>query len=211
MSDFKLVKLLGDPIQITLNIIPRGVYNPSIQYNLGDSVSYGNSSYVALAPTLGNIPTNTSFWQLLAQGSGITPGSITDVDVDKISPYKIEDAQNKTYEDSILTTNNVATTIVSVDCSIDSCILMESKIVARRIDGLAGNIGDSATFIRTFRVKSAGGIVTICDLQSDYTSKDNSNVNISIQALGTAVVIKVIGDTDNNIKWISNLITSIDI
>jgi hypothetical protein len=65
MSDFKLVQLLN-PIQINTNIHPTGVYSAATTYGVGDSVSYNNSSYVAILPTTGNAPTNTTYWQLLA-------------------------------------------------------------------------------------------------------------------------------------------------
>ena len=65
MSDFKLVKLLN-PISINVNINPTGVYNNSTTYQVGDSVSYGNSSYICIQTSTGNVPTNTTYWQLLA-------------------------------------------------------------------------------------------------------------------------------------------------
>jgi hypothetical protein len=68
MSDFKLVKLVGNPFTLNINVAPKGVYNSLTTYIMGDSVSYGTSSYVATQATLGNIPTNTTYWQLLAGG-----------------------------------------------------------------------------------------------------------------------------------------------
>ena len=65
MSDFKIVQLLN-PIQINQTIRPMGVYSASTTYAVGDSVSYGNSSYIAIQATTGNTPTNTTYWQLLA-------------------------------------------------------------------------------------------------------------------------------------------------
>lgn len=67
MSDFKIVKLL-DPISISLTGPSfTGEYNNGTTYQVGQSVSYSGSSYVALTVTTGNVPTNTSFWQLLAE------------------------------------------------------------------------------------------------------------------------------------------------
>ena len=65
MSDFKIVQLLN-PIQINTTINPTGAYNAATTYGVGDSVSYGNSSYICIAATTGNLPTNTTYWQLLA-------------------------------------------------------------------------------------------------------------------------------------------------
>lgn len=68
MSDFKIVQLLN-PIQVNTSIHPTGVYSASTTYGVGDSVSYGNSSYVAIQATTGNAPTNTTYWQLLASSA----------------------------------------------------------------------------------------------------------------------------------------------
>lgn len=69
MSDFKIVKLLDSPVQVLTNIKPMGVYNSLATYGVGDSVSFENSSYVAIQATTGNAPTNTTYWQLLASSS----------------------------------------------------------------------------------------------------------------------------------------------
>ena len=68
MSNFNVVKLLN-PIEINLEGGPTftGAYNNATTYNVGESVSYLGSSYVALASTTGNVPPNASFWQLLAE------------------------------------------------------------------------------------------------------------------------------------------------
>ncbi len=49
-------------------IIPTGEYDNSTPYSIGDAVSYFGSSYVAIAATTGNIPTDETYWQLLSQG-----------------------------------------------------------------------------------------------------------------------------------------------
>jgi hypothetical protein len=56
----------------------RGVYSGSTAYNLYDEVSYLGSSYICIAATTGNLPTNTSFWNLVAQaGANGTNGTTT--------------------------------------------------------------------------------------------------------------------------------------
>jgi hypothetical protein len=69
MSDFKVVKLLDNPVVINLSggIVPTGEYDPLTNYDLSDSVSYNGNSYIAIQPTIGNLPTNVTYWQLLAQ------------------------------------------------------------------------------------------------------------------------------------------------
>ena len=60
--------------QSTVGINPRGAYQAGTVYSIGDSVSNNGSSYIAISATTGNLPTNTTYWQLLA-GKGDT-GSI---------------------------------------------------------------------------------------------------------------------------------------
>lgn len=74
MSDFKVVQLLN-PIQVNTNIHPTGAYNSGTTYGIGDSVSYGNNSYVAILASTGNVPTNTTYWQLLASCSTTVLGT----------------------------------------------------------------------------------------------------------------------------------------
>lgn len=69
-----IVKLVDNPITITMSIMPKGAYNAGTSYSIGDSVSYGGSSYVAISGTTGNLPTNTTYWQVLSEG---VSGSIT--------------------------------------------------------------------------------------------------------------------------------------
>lgn len=68
MSDFKIVKLLGNAVVIDFpdSINYTGAYNGATAYITGDAVSYNGSSYVALGATTGNLPTDVAFWQLLA-------------------------------------------------------------------------------------------------------------------------------------------------
>jgi len=76
MSDFKIVKLL-DPISLTLtgpNF--QGEFSSGTTYQPGMSVSYNGSSYVALQTTTGNVPTNTTYWQLLAAKGDTGAGAV---------------------------------------------------------------------------------------------------------------------------------------
>lgn len=63
MSDFKLVKILGNPIQLNVCINPRGEYNSLVVYSVGDLVTYGGISYIANQAGIGNLPTDLSYWQ----------------------------------------------------------------------------------------------------------------------------------------------------
>lgn len=63
-----IVKLLGNPVNLnfTGGITPKGAYAAGTTYATGESVSYNGSSYVAIQETTGNLPTNNTYWQVLA-------------------------------------------------------------------------------------------------------------------------------------------------
>ena len=48
----------------------KGAYNNSTAYVLDDIVYYNGSSYVAKQSTTGNVPTNGTYWEVLASGAG---------------------------------------------------------------------------------------------------------------------------------------------
>ena len=51
-------------------LIPKGTYNAATTYNMLDVVYYNAASYVCKQTSLGNLPTDTYYWQLLASGIG---------------------------------------------------------------------------------------------------------------------------------------------
>ena len=56
-------------------IIPKGTYNAGTSYDMLDSVFYNGNSYIAKQSTLGNLPTDSTYWQILAQGAGVISGA----------------------------------------------------------------------------------------------------------------------------------------
>jgi len=69
MSSLKIVKLLDNPVTLSFTggINAKGEYVGATAYVTGDSVSYLGSSYVAVQATTGNLPSDTTYWQLLAE------------------------------------------------------------------------------------------------------------------------------------------------
>lgn len=55
-----------------------GTYSAATAYFPNDLVQYTGSTYIAVANTTGNLPTNTTYWSVLAGGSaagGSTAGT----------------------------------------------------------------------------------------------------------------------------------------
>ena len=64
-----IVKLLDPAVVVNLsggfNFL--GEYSGATTYNTGDMVGYLGSSYVAIQDTTGNLPTDTTYWQIVAE------------------------------------------------------------------------------------------------------------------------------------------------
>ena len=56
-----------------LGLNPRGAYNASNTYSRLDVVSYGDNSYVSLTDSNAAVPTNTTNWMVLAEGTSSEP------------------------------------------------------------------------------------------------------------------------------------------
>lgn len=66
---FHIVKLLDNlsPTIVTGGLVPRGAYDNATDYAVGDSVDYQGSSYVMFNnAAAGTLPTDTDYWQVLA-------------------------------------------------------------------------------------------------------------------------------------------------
>ena len=58
-------------------LIPKGTYDGTTTYYPMDIVKYGVSSYVCKVESTGNLPTNTTYWQILAEGiANVSPEAI---------------------------------------------------------------------------------------------------------------------------------------
>ena len=49
--------------------LPKGAYSSTTTYHLLDFVSYQGSTYICKQTSTGNAPTNTTYWQIMAQGT----------------------------------------------------------------------------------------------------------------------------------------------
>jgi len=84
-----------------VRFVSRGEYNNATQYYTFDLVNYNGSSYYAKQNTLGNLPTNATYWQIVAeQGNGISS-------IAKTSTSGLVDTYPITYTNGSTTTFNV--------------------------------------------------------------------------------------------------------
>jgi hypothetical protein len=109
------------------------------------------------------------------------------------------------------TTTATVTTLATIATTTDRVMLLEVRISARWTGGSSGTAGDSATYIRTARIKNIAGVVTIANLQSDYTSEDQNGWNGTITVSGTNALVQVTGAANNNITWVATIIRTVSL
>lgn len=130
----------------------------------------------------------------------VNTNSINDTHISNVSPIKLQDSLFSYKRYTVNTNTNTATLIRSESLLMDGVYLFECKISAFRFGG-SGSVGDSAIFIRTFRVKVTSGLLTIHNQQSDYTSRDVNQYNVNFQVSGSNLDINVVGVIGVNIRW----------
>lgn len=87
--------------------LSKGTYNSATQYEKNDVVTYQGSSYVSLQATQGNVPTNATYWQLIASkgdtgSTGATGNGIASIS--KTSTSGLVDTYTITYTNGNSTT-----------------------------------------------------------------------------------------------------------
>jgi alpha-tubulin suppressor-like RCC1 family protein len=55
-----------------IKFVWKGTYSGATAYETDDVVGYNGSSYICVLASTGNLPTNTTYWNLLAQGSDLS-------------------------------------------------------------------------------------------------------------------------------------------
>ena len=94
-----------------VRFVGRGEYNNSTQYYVFDLVSYNGNSYYAKADTIGNLPTNTTYWQLVAEKGNVGPTGLTGngiSSIEKTSTSGLVDTYTITYTNGNTTTFDVS-------------------------------------------------------------------------------------------------------
>lgn len=102
---------------------------------------------------------------------------------------------------TVSTTDATATLIATIATTGDSAISVLTEVQAHRTGGTAGSAGDGAILTRRFRIKREAGVVTVSDLQSLVTDRDQASWTVRAIVLGTVVRLEVIGAANNNIDW----------
>jgi len=152
-----------------------GAYNAGTSYVANDNVSYNGSSYICILASTGNLPTNATYWSLLAQkgtdgtGSGDVLGPATNTD-SYIPQWN--GADSKTLK------NGIPTSTFAPALGADDNYVTDAQLVV--IGNTSGtNTGDSATPAET-----ATTIGALIGGAGDATPNDTDFVATSLTAAG---------------------------
>jgi hypothetical protein len=193
---------------VTLSLPQDIADNSDVQFNsLQLSLSQGS---VVFAGEEGVLSEDNAdfFWDTENKRLGLgtdAPSRTLDVDGKSLfrDDLKIEkgSANFEMKQASVSTTDATLTTIATVVIPSNSAVMIKAKIIGKRTGGTAGSPFDGAVYERTARFKNIEGTVTKHNLQSDYTSEDQSVFNGTISVLGTDAAIQVRGAANNNMDW----------
>lgn len=103
--------------------------------------------------------------------------------------------------DSVTTTNNTATTISTIPIASNKGISIRCLIRGVRTGGTGGSAIDSVYIIYDALFVNIAGTLSKVGETLTVSFASNSNCTISSAISGTNVLIKVIGDTNNNYSW----------
>ena len=141
-----------------VRFVGRGEYNNSTQYYVFDLVSYNGNSYYAKVDTIGHLPTDTTYWQLVAEKGNVGPIGLTGngiSSIEKTSTSGLVDTYTITF-----TNGNTTTFDVSNGNGIDR---IEKTATVGNIDTYTIYFNDNST--STFEV--ANGEVTREELEEE--------------------------------------------
>lgn len=142
---------MASTINVKIAPLPRGDYSSSATYAKLDIVSYNGSSYMAIkAVPTGTVPTNTTYWQLLAEKATIGTGAIT----------------TNMLADGAITTAKVADGVVT------DAKLAQSGGVLEEVANLKSDISDVYEKYSDFKVRLSKGSLEF----GNYTLSDGSLV-----------------------------------
>lgn len=99
-------------------------------------------------------------------------------------------------------TNGTAVTIDTIPTTTDTCIMIDSKVIARRTGGTAGTAGDIAAYGRRAAFKNVGGVLTqVGTTTAIGTYESQVGWDCTIVGSGTNILVQGTGALNNNVTW----------
>ncbi len=109
---------------------------------------------------------------------------------------------------TVSTTDATVTTIATIPTVSDAVYIITTTVTGRRTGGSSGSTDDGAAFQRTAMIKNVAGTVSIENLQTGYTAKDQLTWDSTMSVSGTNIIVTVQGDVNNNVNWNATLTVS---
>ena len=163
----------------TVAMTPKGEYDSSAYYEKLDIVTYNGSSYVAIQSTNGNLPTNTAYWQLLAQKGAKTYNTVAEMKADTdlkdgmsaqtLGYYSVNDGGGATYK--ITNTDSQTEYQEELNSGLYATLIINDYITPE----MFGAVGDG-THDDTVAIQSVFNTGRNVILNKSY--KCTSNINI---------------------------------
>ncbi|MEB3150913.1 MAG: hypothetical protein VKL60_18085 [Sphaerospermopsis sp.] len=102
---------------------------------------------------------------------------------------------------TVNTTDATVTTLHTITLATDTTYDIWGKVRARRTGGASGTTGDSAGYNFFATVKNIGGTASLVSTADITAKEDQSAWDLTIDATGATIRIRVTGAASNNITW----------
>jgi hypothetical protein len=215
-------KILADAIKELSEVEIEGVeaYNPAEENELGDIRTYGGNTweYINAIPSTGVTPgTDPSTWKIASQGlyshlrnsdTKLAEDTVNEVTAAEIRSF-IDGFGTASY--TVSTTNGIATVIHSIPTESNKLYLVSLAVLGIRTGGSSGSVGDHAVYQYELYYKNIAGTVSIISFAGNVQSESQGAFDITFNTNGTNVEIKVTGASNNNMNWICNVRSLVEI
>ena len=114
-----------------------------------------------------------------------------------VMPPTANGSGKKIYEGNVVTTGTASTTVITYTTTLNSTALIDTKCSAMQADDAAG-----AVYERLEAKRNAGGTVTgVGAVSNPIIAEDDTTWNMTSMISGSDVLIQVVGDDVNSVKW----------
>ena len=138
----------------TVAMVPKGEYSSEAYYEKLNTVLYNDSTYMAIQPSTGILPTNTEYWQLI--GGGVRREDIVD-NLQSIKSYFNIPASGSATQD------------IKIDVPENNSLPTYKKILFRCRTGTNSTAYIKEIIISVFKVYNTNYVVSFSDNQiGDY-------------------------------------------
>lgn len=180
MSAFKIVKLVGQGLNNTIisgGLVPKGAYDNSVDYAVGDSVDYQGSSYVMHTNAVaGVLPTDTTKWQILASkgDTGATGAAGADGGSYTVALQTTATRNETTTSGTIVILCDCTSNAITVN--LPTAVGNTATFIVKKIDSSSNTVTIDAFSTQTID----GGSTAVLQVQNESLSLVSDNTNIRI-------------------------------